>query len=204
MVGMVTDPDTQLLRAVANALWPYLKANAWSPHRQVRAISATGNPRSHNYSGGGHIPGPTPTVELLSVTWQIRTWLWSDQWPGRQCYALELLRLGYDTAISNLPHAAIAEYEVALEHATCRRPFRTELGQDGNRRLTRNRDDAAITVLVASALEAIALRADFELIPDYVERALIEDSEISLERVHVALERATARQCSHASGNDVA
>lgn len=182
---MVTEVDTQLLRAVANALWPYLKADAWSPHRQVRALSATGNPRGYGYSPGA-IPGPTPTVEIISVTWQIRTWLWSDQWPGRACYAIELRRAAYEAALSNLPHAAIAEFQTALERATCRKPFRTELDEMGERRLTRNRNDKAVTTLAASALEAIALRADLELIPEYVERALIEDDEISPERVTAA------------------
>lgn len=173
---MVNAVDIQLLRAVANTLWPYLKANAWSPHKQVRAISATGNPRGYGYSPGA-IPGPTPTVEIISVTWQIRTWLWSDQWPGHQCYAIELRRAAYEAALSCLPHGVIAEYEAALEQATCRKPFRTERDEEGARRLTRNRDDTAITPLAASALEAIALRADLELIPDYVERALLSDAD---------------------------
>lgn len=176
--------DTQLYRAVANTLWSYLKAGAWSPHRQVRAISATGNPRAHTYAPGS-IPGPTPTVELLSITWQIRTWLWSDQWPGRRCYAIELQRAAYDAALSNLPHAAIAELDAAYE-TSVRRPFRLDTEADGSKILTRNREADSITNLVSGALEAIARRAHVELIPDHVERALIEDDEISLVKVRAA------------------
>lgn len=168
-------PDQQLTRAVANALWWYLQRDAWTPHRQVRAISATGNPQGHNYAPGA-IPGPTPTVELISITWQIRTWLWSDQWPGRACYAIELKRQAHNEALANLPHAAIAELDAAYE-SPMRRPFRVDTDQDGRRYLTRNREAEAMTHLVAGALEAIASRASLELIPEHVERALITDED---------------------------
>lgn len=182
----MTEPsEIQLLRACANALWPYLKAEAWSPHRQVRALSPTGNPRSHSYNGGGNIPGPTPTIELLSITWQIRTWLWSDQWPGHACYAIELQRHAYNAAVSNLPHDAIAELEAAYR-TPVRRPFRVDTSPDGTRYLTRNREAGVISHLVVAALESIARRAHFEIIPEYVERALIEDDEINLEQVQRA------------------
>lgn len=186
---MVTDP-TQLTRAVANTLWWYLQRDAWVDILETRAISPTGNPRSHNYTGGGHIPSPEPTIEVLSRTPTIRTNLWSEDWPGGEAWRILLTRPNADQALSSLPAAAIADYQLALEHATCRKPFVVATDDNGAKYLTRNRNDFAITHLAAEALQAVARAADLNLIPAEVEDALLTDSDISLDAIRAARYRA--------------
>lgn len=181
----MTDP-TQLTRAVANTLWWYLQRAAWVDILETRAISPTGNPRSHNYAGGGHIPSPEPTIEVLSRTPTIRTNLWSDDWPGGEAWRILLTRPNADQALSLLPAAAIADYQLALEHATCRKPFTVETDEHGQRTLTRNRHEPALTHLAAEALQAVARAADLNLIPAEIEDALLTDSDISLDAIRAA------------------
>lgn len=189
---MVTEVDTQLLRAIANTLWPYLRArdedgdeSGWTAYRETRALSPTGNPRSHSYSSAGHIAGPQPTTEVISVTFMIITYLWSGDWPGRAAYRIELEREDVRRRVSGLNAATIADYETALEHASCRKPFTVEV-ENGVRRLTRNRHDGTITHLTVAALEAIAKAADLQRIPSDVEAALLTDSDISLNAIRAA------------------
>jgi len=192
----MTDP-TQLNRAVANALWWYLQRDAWVDILETRAISPTGAPRSASYSSASRMPGPqldgealTPTVEVITRTPLIRANLWSEDWPGHTAWRILLARPDADRALSHLPAAAIAEYEAALEHATCRKPFTVEVDADGERRLTRNRHDGTITHLAAAALEAIARVADLQRIPQEVEDALLTDSDINLDAIRAALQLA--------------
>lgn len=187
--------DTQLLRAVSNTLWPYLRARdedgedtGWTAYRETRALSPTGNPRSHSYSGAGHIAGPQPTVEVISVTFMIITYLWSGDWPGRAAYRIELEREAARRRVSGLNAATIADYETALEHASCRKPFTVEV-ENGVRRLTRNRHDGTITHLTAAALEAIAATAVLEPIQPEIESQLLTDTDISPLLVDLAVGR---------------
>jgi len=190
-------PDQQLTRAVANTLWWHLQGNVWPAALETRAISPTGAPRSASYNSAGRMPGPqldgealTPTVEVISRTPLIRANLWSDDWPGRTAWRILLARPDADRALSRMPAAAIAEYESALEHATCRKPFTIERDENGDAYLTRNRHDGTITHLTAAALEAIARVADLHRIPPHVEDALITDSDISLDAIRAALQLA--------------
>lgn len=193
------EPDHQQLhRAVANALWPYLRIyedgeTGWSPWRETRAIHPTGNPPGHRYAPG-QIPGPEPTTELLGIRWGIITTLHSTDWPGRRAYRITLWRDDHDARLARLPAAAIADYQAALEHSGARKPFQLATTEDGTKRLTRNRNDGTITHLVAAALEAIADAATLRLIPPEVERqifdAMLSDADISLTATLAALERA--------------
>ena len=194
---MVTDADAQLLRAVANTLWWHLQRDAWVDILETRAISPTGNPRGYSPRPASRMPGPqlngealTPTVEVITRTPLIRANLWSEDWPGHTAWRILLARPDADRALSRLPAAAIAEYELALEHATCRKPFTVATDEHGERYLTRNRNDGTITHLVAAALEAIARTAELRRIPPEVEAALLGDSDISLNAINAALQRA--------------
>lgn len=189
--------DQQLARAIANTVWPYLRARdehgddtGWGTYRETRALSPTGNPKSYTYSGAGHIAGPEPTVELISITHLIVTYLWREDWPGDAAYRIVLERDATRRRISMLNANTIADYEAALEHATCRKPFTVATDEHGERYLTRNRNDGTITHLVAAALEAIARTAELRRIPPEVEAALLGDSDISLNAINAALQRA--------------
>lgn len=188
--------EATLLRATANALWWYLQRDAWVDILETRAISPTGNPRGHTSRPAGHMPGPTldgealtPTVEIISRTPLIRATLYSQDWPGATAWRIILTRPDADQALSLLPAAAIAEYELALEHATCRRPFVVATDEHGGKSLTRNRNDFAITHLTAEALQAVARAATLNLIPPEVEDALLTDTDISLDLVELAVGR---------------
>lgn len=190
--------NTQLHRAVANVLWPYLRTyedgqDGWSPYRETRAIHPTGNPRGHNYNSGT-IPGPTPTVELLGIKYGIITTLHSNDWPGRHAYRIYLWRDDHDARLARLNAATIADYELALEHSTARKPFTLETNEDGTKRLARNRHDGTITNLTAAALEAIAAAATLKELPPEIERqinaAKLGDGDISLNTILASLERA--------------
>ena len=187
----------QLLRAAANAIWPYLRIHedgedGWHPYRETRAIHPTGNPPGHRYAPG-QIPGPTPTVELLGVRYGIVTTLHSHDWPGRDPYRITLWREHHDERLANLPAAAVAEYELALEHANCRKPFTVERDERGAPRLTRNRHDGTITHLVAAALEAVASAAELRPIPASVEakinKAKLGGGDVNLDALLASLEK---------------
>lgn len=189
--------DQQLHRAVSNALWWHLQGNVWPAALETRAISPTGNPRGYSPRPASRMPGPqlngealTPTVEVITRTPLIRANLWSEDWPGHTAWRILLARPDADRALSRLPAAAIVEYELALEHATCRKPFTVERDENGDAYLTRNRHDGTITHLAAAALEAIARVADLQRIPPHIEDALITDSDISLDAIRAALQLA--------------
>lgn len=201
----MTDDKTQLHRAVANSLWPFLRAgdNGWTTYRELRAISPVGNPKSGNYSSAKPPPGPTlpgekrgsnPSayVEVLSVSWKIVETLWAEDWPGGQSWRITLDKNYAEAAISRLNAATIADYESALEHATCRKPFTVATDEDGGKYLTRNRNDGTITNLVVAALEAVAGACELRRIPSDIETALFSDADehINLDAIRAALQLA--------------
>lgn len=181
---------TQLLRAVANTLWPYLRAGekGWKTYRETRVITPTGNPRTSTYSSSAGLPNPSTWIEVISISYKIITTLWSEDWPGGESWRITLDKNYADEAISRLNAATIADYELALEHATCRKPFTVERNENGDRVLTRNRHDGVITNLAAAALEAVARSAELRLIPEGIEAALFTDADehISLNAIRAA------------------
>lgn len=193
-MGEPTD-HTQLLRAVANALWPHLKAgdNGWTTYKETRIVTPTGDAKSGGYSSARQSSNPSTYVEVLSITWKIITNLWSEDWHGGSAWRITLDKNDAERAISRLNAATIADYELALEHATCRKPFQQETDDNGEKRLTRNRNDGTITNLVAAALEVVAGAAELRRIPADVEEALLTDSDISLDAIRAALQ--LAGQC---------
>lgn len=185
---------TQLLRAVSNILWPYLRAGerGWKTYRETRVITPTGNPRASTYSSSPALPNPSTWIEVISISYKIITTLWSEDWPGGESWRITLDKGDADAAIGRLNAATIADYELALEHATCRKPFIVERKEDGERVLTRNRHDGTITNLTVAALEAIARNAELRLIPKHVEDALLTDTDINLDEILAARHRAGA------------
>lgn len=186
--------DQQLHRAVANVLWPFLRARdaGWAAYREERVISPTGNPSTGRYSSA-HSPNPNQSnIELISITYKTITTLWSEDWPGATSWRIRRHRNYEDAAIARLNAATIADYESALEHATCRKPFQTATDENGNKRLTRNRNDGTITNLAAAALEAIAKACELERIPQHIEEALLTDGDINLDEILAARQRAGA------------
>lgn len=189
----MTDETTQHHRAVANTLWPYLKAGdhgGWKQYRETRLITPTGNSHSGGYSSAHQTENPSTYIEVISRTYKIITTLWGDDWPGGTSWRLTLDKHHADAAISRLNANTIAEYELALEHSNCRKPFQLATNEEGRKYLTRNRNDGAITNLAAAALEAIARATEMKLIPQDVEAALLTDSDIDLNAIRAAMQRA--------------
>ncbi|MFA5552129.1 MAG: hypothetical protein WDA03_11010 [Trueperaceae bacterium] len=190
----MVDDHTQLLRAVANVLWPFLRAGerGWKTYRETRLITPTGNPRSGTYSSARQSENPSTYVEVLSVSWKIIATLWADDWPGGQSWRITLDKNYADAAISRLNAATIADYETALELSNCRKPFQLETDENGEKRLTRNRNDGLITNLTAAALEALAGAAELRRIPSELEATLFSDADehISLDAIRAALQLA--------------
>lgn len=190
---MTAEPATtpqQLARIVANALWPHLKRNGWNHYRTSRAWSFTGNPRTATHSTAHAVnPNPLlPATETLSVEADIRTYSWPEDNPHRITVAIKLTLDQHDLALATLDAATIADYETALETATCRQPFTAEKNEHGDRILVRNRHDGTISHRTARALEALALASDHEVLPVHVAEALLTDTDISLEKVRAAIE----------------
>lgn len=164
----MSDADAQLHRAIANALWPHLKADAWTQHRVTRDLSPTGAPR-RGWSSTPATPGPTPTLEVITVTWLMRVTVWSWEWPGGASWRVTLDRVNAVASLAQLPYQTIFALESAYHASTCRKPFSVERNEHGARTLVRNRHDGAITQDVATALEAVASAATLRAIPPEVE-----------------------------------
>lgn len=189
---MTSQPATtpqQLARIVANALWPHLKRNGWNHYRTSRAWSFTGNPRTANYASARAVaPNPLlPATETLSVEEDIRTYSWPEDNPHRITVAIQLTLDQHDLALATLDAATIADYEAALETATCRQPFTAEKNEHGDRVLVRNRHDGTISHRTVRALEALALASDHEVLPAHVAQALLTDTDISPKKVEEAV-----------------
>lgn len=183
--------QTQHHRAVANALWPYLTAHAWRTYEETRLVTPLGNSHSGGYSSVKQEPNPSTYVEVISRTYKIITNLWSDDWHGGTAWRITLEKKYADNALSRLNAATIADYETAIEHATCRKPFTVATDEDGGKYLTRNRNDGLITNLTAAALEALARACELRLIPAEVEAALFTDDDpINLDAIRAALQLA--------------
>lgn len=185
--------NTQLLRAVSNILWPHLRAHerGWDTYREVRVLSHNGNPTVGRYASA-HTPDAPSNIEVLSITYKTIVTLWSEDWPGTQAWRITRHRTYEDQALARLNAATIADYELALEHATCRKPFTVEADENGTKRLTRNRHDGTITHLTAAALEAVARACELQLIPRHVEDALLTETDINLDEILAARHRAGA------------
>lgn len=176
---------TQLHRAAANAMWPILQTRKWRDHTRKRAISPTGNPRSHT-SNTSTIPGPTPTIELLEQAPYQRALATSDETHLTLGIAIELTYADHCLALARIPHAAAADYEDALDGST-RVPFLWHR-RDG---YTRNPE---LPRGAATALRALAAAATITVLTPEQDAAIIaarrEGDPISLNAVLAAMQRA--------------
>lgn len=191
-MGEPTD-NTQLHRAIANTIWPHLRAgdHGWKRYRETRIVTPTGNTNGGRYSSVPPTENPSTYLEVISTSYKIITTLWSDDHPGEGSWRITLNKHDADATLSRLNAAAIADYELALEHAACRKPFTVERNENGERYLTRNRHDGTITNLAAAALEVVAGACGLRRIPADVEAALFTDEDdISLDAIRAALQLA--------------
>ena len=156
--------------AIANALWPRLKAQAW-----VRAMRPT---TSHSVGAGIRtttppVPGPkdaprwepVPEAECLyAVATRAQTRLGFG-------LSIKLYREAHDEVLRMLDWKARSEYRHALEECYCERPFyRAPELPSGWRR---NHKAPLITERVASVLQQLAAAAIVERITPEVEDSLI-------------------------------
>lgn len=182
----MTDP-TQLTRAVANALWRYLRKRHWKPATTARSLSPTGAPRSHHYSGGGHIPGPEPTIEILDYDPYLRVIATADETRLGHGLAIHLTRRNTDRALSALLPEQIADYEEALNNPQLKiqKPF-TWKGD-------RYRRNELLTRPAARALEAVAAAADITPLTPEQEASLTEDDQMRPNEVFAAIQRSNVK-----------
>lgn len=187
------EPDQNLTRAVANTLWPHLRARAWLPNTSKRAYSPTGNPRNSDYNGTGGVPR-TPLLSNTEVLAR-NDYIWASAHRNdtflRQGFTVHILRRTHDQALATLPPRVIAAYDTACEHSESRRAFYQDTLPDGARYYRTNRHDPLITDDVALALETIALAADVALITPEVEDAFLGDEDVpDPDAILRAIERA--------------
>lgn len=176
--------NTQLLRAVSNAMWPKLRRRHWEVERKTRAISPTGAPRSANYSGGGHIPGPEPTIELLEHTRYLEATATSQETRLGYGIGIELTYVAHCAALATISHAAAAEYEEALDDRTLRvySPF-TWKGSHYRR-------NELLTRRAAHALQAVAAAATITVLTPEQDAELLSGGGMRAMEVFAAVERA--------------
>lgn len=182
--------DTQLLRAVANCLWPDLRRDRWRPARVLVVNDPTGNPTAHRLSPAQPPrPQSNPRIEEVSNDWYIRDYVYPEEHPAGTAWALNLTKAAHDSVLGNIPEAHFLAYLTAKTLATCRQPFEVTENRHGKPGLRRNSHDALITPECAAALEAIAAAAVLEPLSNdqLIDLLLIRDDEIDL----AAIERAT-------------
>lgn len=176
---------TQLHRAVANALWPALRRRHWEVARKTRAISPTGNPRGHNYAPG-QIPGPEPTVEVLDHIRYLEATATSAETRLGCAVGVELTYVDACAALARLSHAAVAEYDEALDVIALR--FQRPFVWKG----THYRRNDQLKRRAAIALQAVAAAATIRILTVEEDASLNDDHGINADEVFVAAERARA------------
>lgn len=180
----------QALRAVANALWPYLRENAWREHRVLRDFGSNGANSPFRSIGTASIPNAPRTHDLDVITDEpyIRAAVWADEWPGALNLVTELDRGTYDATLMAIHWDARTALLRAYQLAKCRAPFERTTNRHGTPTLRRNSHDPTITPHVAFALELIAANADTRQVDQHtVDDALLSDDDISLEAVERSL-----------------
>lgn len=182
--------DSQLLRAVSNALWPWFRADKWIPHRIVTVNDPRGNPTVGD-GGPPRFPRPpsNPRTEEVESHPYIEDYVYPEEHPAGTAWALNLTKTAHDRVLGSIPEAHFLAYLTAKTLATCRQPFEVAENRHGKLGLRRNSHDALITPDCAAALEAIAAAAVLEPLSNdqLIDLLLIRDDEIDL----AAIERAT-------------
>lgn len=202
---MVDVSETQLLRAVANAIWPDYRRGKWKPNRNLTVNDPTGNPSSHRYAPA-NFPGPksNPRVEPTEDENEqridepnIRAVIYPAEWPGAIGLLVQLLKRDADNIEVNLPPEQGYQLKAAKKLCKCRYPFELSTNRHGQPRLRRNSHDPLMTAEAAAALERIAGAASTERLTheQLIEHSLITEEEIpeSIDALSVfaAAERAS-------------
>lgn len=182
--------DTQLARAIANTLWPWLRADKWIPHRLVAVNDPRGNPTS-SPGGPPRFPRPksNPRTEEVESHPYIEDYVYPEEHPARTAWALNLTKTDHDRVLGDLPELERFDYLAARKLSTCRVPFEVTTNRHNKPLLRRNSHDATITQACAAALEAIAGAVTLQPLTDdqLLDLLLIRDDEIDL----AAIENAT-------------
>lgn len=157
--------------AVANALWPGLKAGAWmTPTLRLPGSEAPGGgeffvttprvaPPDARYRGAER-----PELMLFAFVGRVQSRI------GRGFTAI-LHKSDHDRLLLMLDRAHRAEYRVALDQAVCERPFYRDTTQPTGWR--RNYKDEALTAVAASVLVQLASLAVVEFLRPDLEDALL-------------------------------
>lgn len=179
--------DTLTKRAVANALFPKLRARAWRRHLQTRDLANTGDHIPQRSTVSGHYTHPARALDHEVITDErfIRAAIWSEEWPGARNLLVHLDYGAYELALGTYTPAAFTE---ALAAARCRKPFEIDRNRHGQLKLRRNKTDPAVTAQLAQTLEAIAAAARVVEVPDHqVDDALFSDEDIDLSVLEAML-----------------
>jgi hypothetical protein len=184
-----TPPDTTLLRATANALWPHLRRNRWKRHRETRDLADHGDRPPYRSIGTATIPNASRADDQHVITDEryIRATVWADEWPGGTNLVIELTLPRHQAALDALDADVITALKTAYQLATCRAPFERATNRHGTPTLRRNSNDPHLTAPAAAAIEHIAHYAEIHVVPQHaVDDALFTDDDISLAGVEAA------------------
>lgn len=156
--------------AVANALWPRLKARAWVRAMRPAATTPVGHGPSIRTTTPP-VPGPEArweSVTELEVMYAFTTRARSRLGRGLR---VMLYREDHDRVLRDIDTLQRREYQRALELATCERPFYRDPNQASGWR--RNYKDSYVTERAATVLQQLASVSHVEFMEPSIEDALL-------------------------------
>lgn len=170
IASAVTTATADVRPAVANALWPRLRARAWVRAMRPAAMTPIGNGPSIRTTTPP-VPGPEArweSVTELEVLYAFTTRARSRLGRGLR---VMLYREDHDRVLRDVDALQRREYRLALELATCERPFYRDPNQASGWR--RNYKDSYFTERAAAVLQLLASVSHVEFMDPAFEDALL-------------------------------
>jgi len=158
--------------AIANALWPRLKAGPEAWHRpRIRIASSSG--------GGGivtttpPVPAPDARYRWETVSSEVVLYAFAGRVESRigRGFTAKLFRTDYDALLRMLDPVVVREYRRAINEAVCERPFYRDPERPSGWK--RNYKEQLLTERVAGVLEQLASLALVDFLTAEVEDALL-------------------------------
>lgn len=156
--------------AIANALWPRLRAQAWVRAMRPAPSTPVGNGPSIRTTTPP-VPGPEPRWEPVDELECLYAFATKQQARLKFGVRVILYRVDHDQVLKDLDHPHRSEYRRAIRDSWAERPFyRAPELPSGWRR---NYKDELITERVAAVLQLLAGVAHVQWLDPAVERSLL-------------------------------
>lgn len=163
----------QLLRGIANSLWPHLKLGQW--RRSTRNLAPT---HAHFSTRASQVDKAPSLSQTITVAEWVDALLLSEEWPGGASFGIRLEREDYDRALNALPAEAVNAYE-ALKRTPMRKPFTLTPNRHGAVTLRRSSAEPMLTALAVLVLERVAGAATLQTVDELtVDDFLIGDADV--------------------------